>query len=371
MIRPTHVQVSRSALRHNAQVIRDTVPPETKIMAVVKDDCYGHGVTICVPEFLAAGLDFFGVSMVEEARQLRSMGVTSRIALLTTPVHGHFREMTDLDLDVLISNRRDAQEFSDCAVALGRRLRVHAYLDTGMTRNGAYPHEMPDLLAAIAEMPGLHVQGFASHFARSEEVDSDFSGKQLEIFDTTLRAMLDKGYRFEDIHIANSGGILNHPASHYSLVRPGIALYGYHPTGERQLESRLKPSITYQTEISSLRRVPAGTPISYGSTYYTTEETIIATLPLGFGDGLPRLFSNKLSALINGKRYPQVGTICMDESMLDIGQDESVKVGDEVVILGSSGEERNDAWELGRLIGTIPYEITTRISSRVPRIATP
>jgi alanine racemase len=209
--------------------------------------------------------------------------------------------------------------------------------------------------------------GLSSHFATSDEPEDSFTAGQMATFEAVLRAALDAGFTFRDIHIANSGGILNFPASHHNMVRPGLALYGYHPTPDRQKSSGLVPVMSLRTVIGNITRMPAGVSISYGRRYFTSADTFIATLPIGYADGLMRILTNKVSVLIGGRRYPVVGTICMDEVMVDLGNDPPVRVGDEAFLIGNSGGLAIDAWELAAQAGTIPYEICTNVSRRVPR----
>ncbi len=369
MIRPTQARISTSHLLNNLEILRSHISTTTRVMAVVKANGYGNGISICAPALEKAGVDMFGIATVEEARELRRLGVQSRITLLTTPFADQREAFPELDLEPLVSNRETAEWLSRRAAATGSTLRCHLYVDTGMTRNGASPEEVLSLMNVVAKLPGLTIQGLASHFATSDELDQTYARQQLTTFDAVLRESLDAGYHFQEVHIANSGGILNLPESHYTLVRPGLMLYGYHPHPKMQEESGLKPVMTLRTVITSLRRIPAGTHISYGRRYTTAQDSWIATLPIGYGDGLMRNLSGKFEGLINGKRFPVVGTICMDEVMINIGDDTSVCVGDEVVLIGESGTEKITAWDMATESGTIPYEITSSIAARVPRVS--
>lgn len=368
MIRPTRALISRAALRNNVDVIRRKLPDRTRIMAVVKANCYGHDVAICLPELRGLGIDLFATASVEEARQLRSMGLTERIVVLAPPLPGQFEDFAAHDLEPFISNPGMADELAAVSRATGRRIRAHLFVDTGMGRNGAPVSEALETLCHASGLDGIEVVGFCSHFATSDELDSTFARQQLDLFDTALRRALDAGFGFTDIHLANSGGIFNYPASHYTTVRPGLSLYGYHPTPSLQKSSGLEPVLAWRTVIANLSAMPAGVSISYGRRYYTSSRTTIATLPVGYADGLTRILTNRMSALVGGRRYPVVGTVCMDEVMVDLGGAEGIEVGDEVLLIGASGAERIDAWELAESAGTIPYEICTNVSARVPRV---
>lgn len=370
MIRPTQAHISRTALRRNVELLRSRLPRTTRILGVVKADCYGHGVPLCLPTMIDAGIEAFGVAAVNEARDLRDLGFTGRIMLLTTPFELEREEIAALDLETLVSDAATAGWLAETARATGRELRVHLYVDTGMTRNGATPEEGSDLARQIVALEGLRLQGVASHLASSEEEDRRFTRLQLERFEATLRSLAGAGISPPDVHVANSGGILNYPESHHTMVRPGISLYGYHPEATAQAASGLSPVLRLRTVVSSLRSVGSGTPISYGRRYTTSEPTMIATLPIGYGDGILRNLGGKMEVLIDGMAYPVAGTICMDEIMVDLGPSPSgIGVGSEVVIIGRSGSAEITAWDLAAPIGSIPYEVTTALAPRVPRLA--
>jgi alanine racemase len=262
-----------------------------------------------------------------------------------------------------------AEELAAAASATGRRLRVHLFVNTGMGRNGVEPSQALNLLRRVDTLESLEMVGFASHFATSDEPGNPFTAAQLEIFETTLREALAEGFTFRDIHIANSGGILNFGASRYTMVRPGLALYGFHPTPELQTESDLRPVMTLRTIVGNVTLMPAGVSISYGRRYHTTAETLIGTLPIGYADGFMRILTNNAEVVIGGRRYPVVGTVCMDEVMVDLGPGSNVRPGDEAIVMGTQGTETISGWELARRAQTIPYEICSNVSKRVPRVA--
>lgn len=369
MIRPTRAYISREALRRNIARLRRELDPDTRMMGVVKADCYGHGVPLCLPTMLDEGIDLFGVATVNEAKDLRTIGFDGRVVLLTTPFQAEAKEIMRHNIEVLVSDLDTVSWIERAAENAGRRVKAHLYVDTGMTRNGASPGQLLSLAAAVSAAPSLKLQGYASHLATSEELDQTYALRQIELFDGGLEQLRSNGYHPEDVHICNSGGILNFPAAHHSLVRPGIALYGYHPLRGAQRESGLEPVLRLCTALSSVKRVPPGTSISYGRRFTTERETTIGTLPIGYGDGLLRGLGGKLEVLVSGKRYRVVGTICMDEIMVDLGPDSTHQVGDECHLLGNSGEERIDAWDMASHVASIPYEITTALAPRVPRLA--
>lgn len=365
---PTHARIDLGRLGQNVETIRRHLAPSTRIMAVVKADSYGHSAAICAPELLRHGIDMFAVASIEEGIELRRIGIEARILVIRPPVAGQHDLYAGHDLEAMISTAANAVDLDAAAAANGRQLRVHLYVDTGMARNGANPAEVNDLLRTIDTLPMLRLQGIASHFATSDDLQSSFAAEQISIFRAVVGSAADAGFAPEDIHMANSGGIFNHPDSHFSMVRPGISLYGYHPTESLQAESGLLPVMSVRTVVGGVKRIGPGLSVSYGRTHYTSAGTRVATLPIGYADGLPRSLSNRYEVLIDGRRYRGIGTICMDEVMIDL-EESQVDVGSEVIILGESGTGKIDAWELAGRSGTIPWEICTGIGGRVPRVA--
>lgn len=369
MIRATQARIDVDALRSNIRTIRSLVARESSIMAVVKADCYGHGVDICMPVMRAEGIDVFGVATVEEGMQLRSIGVEDRVVVLPPPPFGQAEAYVRNDLEATLSDERSAEELSAIAAAGGRSVRVHVHIDTGMTRNGLAPEDALEFIDHIRAMPSLDIVGLATHFATSDEPDVSFARAQLARFDDTVARLRDAGHTFRDVHVSNSGGIFRLADAHYTMVRPGIALYGYHPWRDAQASSGLVPVMSLHSAVGGVRCVDADVPVGYGRTWRTTRRTMIATIPVGYADGLFRTLSNRFDVLINGTRYQSVGTVSMDEVMIDLGMSSNVKRGDAVVIIGNSGSESITAWDTAATAGTIPYEICTNISARVPRRA--
>lgn len=369
MIRPTRALIDTDALLHNLGVIRRSLRGSARVIGVVKADCYGHGASICVPVLQQGGVDIFAVATIEEAANLRQIGVEEQIVVMAPPLEGQYGDFIRLEAEPFVSNRLSAERLSTAAQALGRDARCHLFVDTGMGRDGIAPSDALDLLQTITRMPGLRTVGLASHFATSDEPGDEWSRRQLAIFEGVLRDATSRGYAFDLVHLANSGGILNIPQSHFTAVRPGLSLYGYHPTRSLHGSSDLRPVLSLRTVIGNITTYHAGVPISYGRRWWTDRRTRIASLPIGYADGFFRGLTNRMQVIVGGKRMPQVGTVCMDEVMIDLGPDTQTLIGDEVVIIGRMGAEAIDAWEVAELIGTIPYEICTSISRRVPRIS--
>jgi alanine racemase len=249
---------------------------------------------------------------------------------------------------------------------LKKRAKVHLKVDTGMGRIGASPSEAENLLEKIHSMPGIEVEGVFTHFAKADDMTDSYTAHQLSVFKDVTRKFEEKGRFIPLKHAANSAATLYHPDSHLDMVRIGLAMYGLYPNGGRPTV-KLLSALSFKTTVTYVKRVPAGTYLSYGSTYRTERETTIATLPVGYADGYSRALSNKASVLIRGKRFPVAGRVCMDMTLVDVG-DERVEIGDEVGLIGAQGTEKISAGEIAAIQGTITYEVVCGIGKRVPRV---
>jgi alanine racemase len=351
-------------------------PLET--MPIVKADAYGHGIVQCARALLSEGASMLGVAFAAEAEPLRAASVgippETRIAVVTPPFAGGAAEYCRLNLEFCAASLETVQAFSAEAAKTGRTLYAHLTLDTGMHRDGIPPHEAVEFMRSIEHLPNIVVHGICTHFATSDEAEPSFFHLQCQRFQGTLLALQNAGYDFRYVHAANSGAIASGFAntateSIFTLVRPGIALYGYNPSPDVHEPLSLQPVMSLTTSIISLRRLPGGEPVSYGRRYFTTRETTIATIPIGYADGFRRGLTGKARVIIGGALYPVVGTICMDQCMVDIG-DAPLSVGAPVTLLGEDGNSsvRIDADEWASLLGTISYEVLTGITARVPRV---
>lgn len=404
-VRPTVAYINRTRLRHNIRtVLRHAATP---VLAMVKADGYGHGAVECSTIFVEEGAAMLGVAYVDEAVALRRSGVeslkTARILIMIPPFPNEAEECCQWRLDCTIASVETARALHTAAQAAGITLGVHLYLDTGMRRDGIEPAYAVDFIRAISDCTSLTIEGICTHFATSDEADSlyenSFVRTQMRHFTAALQALRESGVLFKYVHAANSGALALHLASGsnaapFSLTRSGIALYGYNASDDLPVHLDVQPALSLKTKIASIRRIPAGTSVSYGRTYRTEQESTLVTLPLGYADGLPRelSFSNvrsgleydikkpraglPFSALLHGKPFPIVGRVCMDECMLNVGN-EPCSVGDEVVIIGEQwytnerGEHCKasiDAAQLACVAGTIHYEVLSRIGARVPRV---
>ncbi|MFQ5427575.1 MAG: alanine racemase [Thermodesulfobacteriota bacterium] len=366
--RPTRAIIHRDALSHNYRELQRSLSPETGIMAVVKADAYGHGAGRVAAELKALGCEFFAVALAREAIALRESGITSPILVLG----GVWRD--DLDLIFTLGLTPVIHDMESTLLVQEKAARekivkpVHLKIDTGMSRIGIRPGETLSFLEKFKEMENLSLEGLLSHFSEAEVAGSEFSSAQLSAFNKTAALIKEQGFKVKYRHMANSAAILNLRGSHFDFVRPGIMLYGSYPAEVLRQKISLKPVMEFKTRVLQLKHLPAGSPVSYGQTFVTERDSIIATLPVGYGDGLPRKLSGCGDLIIRGKKAPIRGLICMDLTMCDVTEIPGVKKGDEVTIIGRDGDEEITASEIAEKTGTISYEIFCNITKRVPRI---
>lgn len=362
--RPTEAIINLNALRHNYEVIRKA-SGASEIMAVIKANAYGHGDVEVAQALRRNGVRHFGVALVEEGMRLRKGEIMENIYILSGVSAGQEEEIIKFGFVPLISDIETAERFGRAAKKLRKSAEIHLKIDTGMGRLGLLPWEADAFFKRIKKMANLNVTGIASHFADLADGGREFAEEQLKTFNKVIALGINNGFRFRWIHIANSAAVFLLPEARFNMVRPGIALYGYSPSSDLKLD--LKPVMELKTRIIHIKRVPKGFSISYGRTFITRKESLIATIPIGYADGMNRLMSNKGEVLVRGKRVPVAGRVCMDLTMIDVTGVDKVKVGDEVVIIGRQGRESITALEIANKIGTISYEILTSVSSRVPR----
>lgn len=365
-MRATVAEIDEQKLRENFDLVRKQANG-AEIMAIVKANAYGHGIVECAEIFRQCGAEMLGVAFVCEAEEIRASGNSMPIVVLTPPFPDEAEQFCLLNLELVACSREVLRQFTETAVRLNVRLKAHLYIDTGMRRDGIEPEESVEFMRFCTTLPNLEFIGICTHFATSDETDKTFINEQLSKFNKTITLLSEADFSFQNIHAANSGAVADFPNSHFTMVRPGLVLYGYNPSGDLQNMLEIQPVLTLKTRINSLRRVLGETSVSYARKYFTKGETTIATIPLGYGDGLTRLLTGKAECLIHGKRFPIVGAICMDQCMVDVGN-ENLILGEEVVIIGQQGSETIGADELARKLGTITFEILTGISARVPRV---
>lgn len=365
--RPTRAIIDLKALEYNYISIKERLREDIGILAVVKADAYGHGAVEVVRRLEALGCSFLGVALCEEGIELRRAGIKTPILILGGFFEGEVGSIIDFNLTPLIFDSRSATLLHRYASKVGKVVRAHLKVDTGMGRLGVVVEELPHFLKALRNYKNIELEGLLSHFSEAEKEEKGYSLEQLKKFNKAIDLVLNAGFNPKYIHIANSAAILNIPSSLFNLVRPGILLYGSYPSERFKSILKVKPVLTLVTEVLQLKKVSKGSPISYGRDYVTARDSLIATIPIGYGDGFPRSLSNRGQALVRGKRVPIVGRICMDLTMLDVTDCPQVEVGDEVVLIGGQGEDRITVEEVAEKAGTISYEILCGITSRVRR----
>lgn len=365
--RPTVAQVDLDALAHNYKEAVQRAGGR-KIIAVVKADAYGHGAVEVSRLLLGLGADLLGVALVEEGRELRQAGITAPILVMGALFPGQAEAIVEQKLTPVVFDRAVARALSLAARKSGTNLAVHVKIDTGMGRIGISPEEAPAFIKDLKTSGSLSVQGLMTHFADADLRDKAFAAQQMDRFETLIKTLDADGSAVPHRHAANSAALLDYDRALFTMVRPGLMLYGYNPLEEQKGAIDLRPALSLKTQIACVKKVPAGVPISYGRTFITKQASVIATLPIGYADGYSRGLSNKGEALVRGVRVPIVGRVCMDMCMLDITAVPDAQPGDEVVLIGSQGQERITADDIAAKTGTIAYEVLCGISNRVPRI---
>lgn len=372
MLSLTTARTHLGNIRRNLGVVRARVGPGRKILAAVKADAYGHGA-VAVSRMIerTAAADWLGVATVGEGRQLRDAGVRLPILKLShalSPAEAQAALADRLALTVVDAAGIDAA--AAAAGLLGVTADLHLKLDTGMRRIGAEPEEAAALARRVDAAPGLRLQGVFSHLPVADTDDGRaYTRGQVARFAAAVADVERARGPVELVHLANSGAVLMHPDSWFSMVRPGIMLYGSYPDPTTDRAAPLAPGLTWTTEVSFVKKVPAGETVGYGRTWTAPRDTWIGTIPVGYGDGYSRLLSNRGRVLIRGSSRPVAGRVCMDQTMVDLGMGDAPEaaVGDEVVLLGRSGPAEITCEELADLMGTIPYEVTCLLTARVGR----
>ncbi|HET6514122.1 MAG TPA: alanine racemase [Thermodesulfovibrionales bacterium] len=375
MHRGATAEVDLDAISHNLKVIRK-ITHSRPVIAVVKADAYGHGAVEVSKVLAARGVSHLAVAYTGEAVKLREAGITSRILVLFDR-HG-ISDFFDYDLTPVIHDIATALSLSEEAKARGHHLDVHVKVDTGMGRLGINSREVLRAVMAIAKTGYVNVTGLMSHFSEADIADTSYAEDQLKAFMAIKEEISGDHNKGLLCHIANSAATLSFGKAHLDAVRPGLMLYGYSPfadPGNERSELRgenpvadLKPSMKVKTRILCLRRLQKGMPVSYGRTFITRRESLIAVLPVGYADGYSRALSNRADVIIRGKRVPVVGRVCMDLTMVDVTEVPGIEEEDEVVLIGRQGDEEITFHEIAAKAGTISYEIMTMIGSRSQRV---
>ena len=362
--RSTKAIVHLGAIAHNVAQIRKRIGSGREVMAVVKANGYGHGAVEVSLAALNGGANSLGVAVPEEGEELRKAGIDVPVTVLGLIQPEEAYKVVDFSLEQTLCSLEVAEALNQIASNEGTVVNVHIKIDTGMGRVGVQPIDALAFVRMIGRFNHLNLKGIFSHFSCADEVDKTFAKKQVEIFDGLLREMEVSGVKIPKRHMANSAAILDLPESYYDLVRPGIMIYGLYPSAEVSHSVELKPAMTFMTKVAFVKKVPAGSSISYGRTFVTEKETHVATLPVGYADGYSQLLSGRGEVLIKGYRAPLIGRVCMDMCMVDVSGVDNVMPGDEVILFG----EGLPVDEVAEKIGTINYEVVCGVGNRVPRV---
>ncbi len=366
--RPTRAEIDLGALVSNYRLLAERARPG-QMLPIVKADAYGHGAVRCARALEEAGAAWLGVATIEEGLELREVGISARVVLLNGLFDGQAEACVERDLTPVVYRHATLADLDAAAQRLGKRARAHLKIDTGMGRVGVAWRELPAFLGDLKRFAHVEIEGVLTHLADADLADQEYSRGQVARFDAAVRAMTEAGVRPRFVHFANSAATATGLPGEANLARPGILLYGARPSAGFKTDLDLRPVMRFVTETVFVKRVPAGTPISYGRTFVTPRESVIATLPVGYADGLPRLLSNRGEVLARGRRLPIIGRVCMDLTMIDAtDQAPDLAAGEEVVLFGSQAGARIDVEEVAGWADTIGYEVLCGISRRVPRV---
>lgn len=363
------IEIDVAALASNTQQLRQWLAPKTGLLAVVKADGYGHGAILIAKTVLAHGATELGVATIPEGIALRQAGIRAPILVLgSVNLPAQVQMMAHWQLQPTLSSPKQALIFSDYAQQLGEPLDVQLMIDTGMARLGCPWQDAVAFVQFVQRLPYLRIQGLYSHFASADDPDPTLMQQQQAAFERVLRELTSLGVGAVRCHMANSAATLGNPSSHYDLVRVGLSLYGVYPAAHLRQTVPLRPVMRVRARITLIKEIPAGAGVSYGHQFIATKPMKIAVVGIGYADGVPRLLSNKLEVLVQGRRVRQVGAITMDQLMIDVSDLEGIQEGDIVTLLGEDGHEclTVDTW--AETLGTIPWEILCGFKNRLPRI---
>lgn len=366
-MRPTVAEIDLSAVSFNIKEIKKRVQP-AKIMAVVKANAYGHGALEICKQAIQSGVEYLGVACGEEGVAMRKAGVDAPILVFSSSGLNRTDPYLEYNLEATVFDEAGLYNLTQSARRSGKKAVVHVKVDTGMNRMGINWQQAPEFVEKVYNIPEIQVQGLYTHFANSDSLDKSFAILQLQRFKQVIARLEEMGIHVPLKHAANSGAILDLPDTYFDIVRPGILLYGYYPAVDMVKSMNLKPAMTFKTRVLYIKEIERGESVSYDRTFIADKKTLVASLPVGYGDGYNRLLSNNGQVLVGGKRYPIIGRVCMDLIMIDLLDNRDIKVGDEVILMGTQGGETISAVELADKSMTVPYEVLCYISERVQRV---
>jgi len=365
-LRPAWTEIDLGRLRRNLQLIRRDLPARVKLMAIAKDEAYGHGALDVARIALEEGASCVGVSTLEEAMTLRDAGITAPILLLGERQETELPWCVAHDLTVCVNEPNTVRKLAEVAAAAGRRVPVHVKIHSGMSRYGVRWTEALSLIELICSEKSLLLEGAMSHFAQSDELDKTFANLQISRFDEVMAGLAEKGIRVKCQHLCNSGGFLDLPHAHRDMVRTGILMFGIFPSSVCRRILGIEPVMSVKAKIAAIQKLESGEVVGYGMRYQAASPRRIAVLPIGYGDGFPRV-RNEGGALIHGKRAPLIGGIAMDALMVDVTEIPEAQMWDEAVIMGRQGDQEITVHDVAKLKGSVSYEVLTSWRLRLRR----
>lgn len=366
-----YAKIDLDAIAYNMEQMKQSIKPDTKVMAVIKADGYGHGA-VQIAEMMERW-DYiwgFAVATLDEAVVLRTEGIKKPILVLGCVFPDQYMEMLKHDIRMNIYTEEMAESISRMAAREGKTAYMHIKLDTGMSRLGFGIHEQSvETIKRISEMANVNMEGIFTHFAKADETDKSFTKKQMEEFLWMTERLRERGVCFTYEHCSNSAAIIDVPEANFDIVRAGISTYGLYPSEEvDKARVKLKPALALKSHVAFVKEIEAGTPVSYGGMFIAEKKMKIATIPVGYADGYPRSLSNKGYVLIRGKKAPILGRVCMDQFMVDVTEIEGVSFGDKVTMIGRDGNEVLPVEVLSELSGRFNYEFICDLGKRIPRV---
>ena len=366
-----YAKIDLDAIAYNMEQMKQNIRPETKVMAVIKADGYGHGA-VQIAEMMERWNYIWGfaVATLDEAVVLRTEGIQKPILVLGCVFPDQYMEMLKHEIRMNIYTEEMAESISRMAAREGKTAYMHIKLDTGMSRLGFGINEQSaETIKRISKMPNVNMEGIFTHFTKADEKDKSFTKKQIQEFVWMTERLKEKNVRFTYEHCSNSAGIIDVPEANFDIVRAGISTYGLYPSEEvDKTNVKLKPALALKSHVAFVKEIERGTPVSYGGTFVAKEKMKIATIPVGYADGYPRSLSNKGYVLIRGKKAPILGRVCMDQFMEDVTQIEGVSFGDKVTMIGKDGNEILPVEVLSELSGRFNYEFVCDLGKRIPRV---
>ena len=367
----SYAEINLKAFSHNLRFLKNRLKPSTKIMAVLKANAYGHGSAMIARQAEADRVEMLGAANLPEAVGLRNAGIKLPVLILSGITKDQIKIFLNYDFSTVIYSKEVAAALHAAAKRKKKKIKVHLKVDTGMGRLGFNPKETFSFISQYNGTEFFVFEGLMTHLASAFDKNKKaFTNLQIKTLNALVEDLKATGISFPIIHCANSAGIIDFPESHFDMVRPGILLYGISPFDDKRNDLDTKPVLSWKTRIIQVSHIQKGKPISYGGTFVTKRNSVIATIPVGYADGYGRLLSNKISVLINGKSAPQVGRVCMDLTMIDVTGISDVSIGDEVVLIGKQDSKEIQAKDLSEKTKTIPYEILCGIGNRTTRIYT-